>query len=109
MGLANRVALEKAGIDGTTPDPEGGAIVRDSEGTPTGLLKDSAMYLLSPVIPHPTVQEKREALKRACRHANKNGITGVHDFGNFGPGSTTEEVWADIEGELLDQRPCLCL
>ncbi|GAQ83501.1 amidohydrolase family protein [Klebsormidium nitens] len=101
MGLANRLALEKAGIDGDTPDPEGGAIVRSPDGAPTGLLKDSAIYLLSPVTPPPSLQDKREALKRACRHANKNGITGVHDFGNFGPGSTTEEVWADLEDVYL--------
>ncbi|MDP7112468.1 MAG: amidohydrolase family protein, partial [Myxococcota bacterium] len=31
----NRQALERAGIDATTPDPDGGRIERDAEGRPT--------------------------------------------------------------------------
>lgn len=106
MGIANHLALEKAGVNAFTPDPEGGTIFKDPDGNPTGLLKDAAMYLLYPFIPAPTVQDKQEALKRACQHANKNGITGVHDLGSFGPGSTTEEVWADLDGEDLDPTFC---
>ena len=36
MGLANSVALKLAGITQGTPDPPGGAIVRDAQGNPTG-------------------------------------------------------------------------
>ena len=43
MGLANSVALRLAGITAQTPDPPGGVIVRDSQGKPTGALKDAAM------------------------------------------------------------------
>lgn len=42
MGVANSVALAAAGIDRNTPDPEGGRIVRDSQGEPTGLLLETA-------------------------------------------------------------------
>ncbi len=43
MALANSVALELAGVDARTPDIDGGEIVRDADGLPTGLLKDNAM------------------------------------------------------------------
>lgn len=43
---ANDMALEKAGIDRSTPDPEGGRIDRDRTGRPTGILYDSAMTMV---------------------------------------------------------------
>ncbi|MET0534226.1 MAG: amidohydrolase family protein, partial [Steroidobacter sp.] len=45
MALANSLVLKLAGIDEKTPDPVGGAIVRDAAGRPTGVLKDAAMLL----------------------------------------------------------------
>ena len=42
MGVANSAALAAAGIDRNTADPEGGRIVRDSKGEPTGLLLETA-------------------------------------------------------------------
>jgi predicted amidohydrolase YtcJ len=48
--FVNAAALALAGIDATTPDPPGGAIVRDSEGRPTGLLRESAEGLVRAAI-----------------------------------------------------------
>jgi len=46
--LINTVAMDLAGIDATTPDPEGGEIVRDPKtGQPTGLLLEDALSLVS--------------------------------------------------------------
>ena len=42
MGVVNRVALEEAGINEASPDPEGGEIVRDASSRMTGLLKETA-------------------------------------------------------------------
>lgn len=49
MGLANSAALRLAGIGRDTPDPPGGAILRQGgpDGQPTGLLTDAAMQLLA--------------------------------------------------------------
>jgi len=40
--LANSLALKAAGITRDTPDPDGGEIVRDADGEPTGLLRGAA-------------------------------------------------------------------
>src|SRR5436190_14086067 len=40
MILANLLALKLAGITAKTPDPDGGVIVHDAQGNPTGALKD---------------------------------------------------------------------
>ena len=50
-GVANTLALELAGISRDTPDPPGGTIDRKPDGTPTGVLKESAMRLVRQLIP----------------------------------------------------------
>ncbi|MYE35051.1 MAG: amidohydrolase family protein, partial [Gemmatimonadales bacterium] len=46
-GVANSLALDMAGITADTPDPPGGTIDRDAAGQPTGVLKESAMGLVT--------------------------------------------------------------
>ncbi|KAL3329941.1 hypothetical protein AABB24_034017 [Solanum stoloniferum] len=96
MGLANTVALTLAGISCNNENPNGGAIVRNNDGEPTGLLIDSAMKLVLSHIPEATVYERREALKRASNHALKRGVTTVVDFGRYFPGASPEHSWADF-------------
>jgi len=83
MALANSLVLKLAGIDEKTPDPEGGTIVRDAAGRPTGVLKDNAMLLVTKVIPPVSDQELEHALARAMEHAASRGVTQVHDMGGF--------------------------
>ncbi|GJN16715.1 hypothetical protein PR202_gb03734 [Eleusine coracana subsp. coracana] len=81
MGLANSLAMKIAGIDKSTNDPVGGTITRTPEGEPTGLLVDTAMNLVFDVIQEVSIQERREALFRASKHALKRGVTTVVDVG----------------------------
>jgi predicted amidohydrolase YtcJ len=53
MALANSAALRAAGVTAATPEVEGGSIVRDAAGEPTGILKDNAMALVARVVPDP--------------------------------------------------------
>ncbi len=85
MALANSPALKLAEITAATPDPEGGAIVRDPDsGQPTGILKDEAMTLMYAVMPDPSEQELDEALVRAMDHAVSLGVTQIIDMGDWG-------------------------
>lgn len=77
----NAKALELAGINAATLDPEGGQIIRDSNGQPTGVLIDNAMQLVAHLIPAPTIEQQQDALKLAFSHLLQHGITGVHDAG----------------------------
>ena len=50
IAMANSVALARAGIDRSTPDPPGGSFDRDASGNPTGVLRETAIDLVSGVI-----------------------------------------------------------
>ena len=80
MALANSLTLKLAGITRDTPDPSGGAIVRDGSGEPTGVLKDAAMDGVYNRIPSPTSDQIATALKAAMRYAAENGVTSVQDM-----------------------------
>lgn len=81
-GLANSAALALAGIDKNgPPDPEGGVIDRDPlTKEPTGILRETAMSLVTRHIPPPSLEDRAEALRRAIRHANSLGVTAVSDI-----------------------------
>jgi predicted amidohydrolase YtcJ len=79
MALANSLALKLAGITRQTVDPPGGAIVRDSAGNPTGILKDTAMDAVFRLIPDPSPTEIEDAVRAAMRYANSRGVTSVTD------------------------------
>jgi predicted amidohydrolase YtcJ len=80
MALANSLALRLAGVTGKTPDPPGGAIVRDARGNPTGALKDAAMDYVYKVIPPLSHEQRLHAVKRALGHAASLGVTSVQDM-----------------------------
>ena len=80
MALANSLALKLAGIRRQSADPPGGAILRDAQGDPTGLLKDAAMEAVYRVVPPPSAEEIAGALRAAMRYAAENGVTSVQDM-----------------------------
>lgn len=79
--VVNSVALQLAGIDAKTADPEGGRIERDANGDPNGLIRASAKLLVRSLIPQPTLDELKHAIKLGCAEFNRFGITSVVDPG----------------------------
>jgi len=79
VAWVNSLALLEANIDKNTPDPEGGEIVRDALGNPTGILKENAADLVANLIPSPTDGDMQKAIQTAIAEAKKNGITSIQD------------------------------
>ena len=75
----NSAALRTCGIDRHTPEPQGGVILKDPEGNPTGILKENAVDLVTSKIPRQSRQEKLESILAAQRHLLKLGIVAVGD------------------------------
>ena len=77
----NSAALALAGVDDNTLDPDGGQIIRDSEGKATGILIDNAMSMVYAKIPPLSQQRLDQNMQRSFDHLLALGITGVHDAG----------------------------
>ncbi|MCH7985134.1 MAG: amidohydrolase [Acidobacteria bacterium] len=77
--VANSLALEQAGITRSSEQPEGGEIVRDADGEPTGWLKENATGLVSRLIPAPTSEQRQRGLLLALAEAARYGVTSVQD------------------------------
>jgi predicted amidohydrolase YtcJ len=78
-GWANSVALKRAGITATTPDPPDGRIVRLADGSPQGTLHEGAMDLVAPVTPPTTPADLDAALDEGQRYLMSCGITAWQD------------------------------
>jgi len=76
--VASTAALEAAGIDGTTAAPDGGEILKDASGAPTGLLVDAAETLVAGLIPREDEASIRRAYEAGFRVYARYGWTGVH-------------------------------
>jgi predicted amidohydrolase YtcJ len=77
-GWANSRALELAGITRDTPDPPDGRIERDPRtGEPSGTLRETAMDLVSRLLPERTDAELAAGLDRALPLAAERGLTTV--------------------------------
>lgn len=92
-GWANSKAMEEAGITADSEAPEGGKIIRDNNGEPTGVFVDAAMNLIESEIPDPTDDEREIAFKNALEQMRSHGLTSVHDAGL---GTKTWELYKDF-------------
>lgn len=96
-GWANKKAMELAGITSGTKSPDGGQIIKDSAGNPTGIFIDNAMKLIETSIAPLTKQEQKFALIKAMKSLASLGLTSVHDAG-----ITAENI--DIYKELTEEN-----
>ena len=77
----NSLAMQKVGVDSTTPDPAGGRLVRDPEtGRLTGKLEETATYPFDEAIPlSATRDDRRKGVKFISDAMTRSGVTSVHD------------------------------
>jgi predicted amidohydrolase YtcJ len=73
-------ALRRAGIGASTADPPGGVIDRDASGEPAGILRETAMRLVSDIVPRADGPEFDGAMARALAALARVGLTSVHSM-----------------------------
>jgi predicted amidohydrolase YtcJ len=80
-GVANTAAIRAAGVTAATPDPEGGRILRDAKGNPTGVFIDGAQHLIDSKVPPPSAELRKARVLAAAQKIAENGLTEMHDAG----------------------------
>jgi len=88
QGLANQRALSLSGVGIETPEPAGGAIVRDADGAPTGLLQETASALVRRKLPEPSADEVYAALLYEMHRAAERGLTSLQVANALSPQET---------------------
>jgi hypothetical protein len=96
-GAANHEALRLAHITAGSKDPPAGTIDRDSQGLPTGVLKESAMDAVLALIPSPTPEQRRNGILRMVDTLHREGMTAVKDP------DIDQPAW-DAYRQLLDEK-----
>lgn len=95
VAVANSVALDLAGIETGSPTPSGGSFDRMPNGEPSGLLRESAIGLVSralePLVPAPSP----DTLLAAARRLVSLGITRIDAMAAAGT-----PLWCGTAGEL---------
>jgi hypothetical protein len=87
MALANTAAMRAAGVKDDVADVDGGEIVRDASGRPTGIFKDNAMSLITRAVPEPSIEQQLSAAVAAMKYLAEQGVTSVHHMG----------TWSDVD------------
>ena len=96
----NSKAIEIAGITAATPDPDGGSIARNPDGTARGTLREpSAMDLIMKHAPERTVEEDVAAIAWASDRYLESGVTAATDAW-VEPGMAEAYIAADKSGAL---------
>jgi predicted amidohydrolase YtcJ len=78
-GVANSLALRMANITAASTNPSAGTIDRDTNGAPSGVLKESAKDAVLDLIPPPTGQQQRDGILKSIDTLHREGITAVKD------------------------------
>ena len=78
-GVANSNAMKLAHITLETHAPFAGTIDRDAKGNPSGVLKESAMDLVTRLIPPTTPEQERNGILHVMEELHREGITAVKD------------------------------
>jgi predicted amidohydrolase YtcJ len=73
-------ALKLAGIETGTPDSAGGVIDRDGRGVATGILRETAINVVSEVVPRATDADFDAAMEQALDALSELGLTSVHSM-----------------------------
>jgi predicted amidohydrolase YtcJ len=85
--VANSLALEMAGITADSVAPEGGDILRDEDGEPTGMLIDTAMGPVGALGGAFEGDDRADVYMEGAWSAARYGWTGAHDM---------SVPWADV-------------
>lgn len=85
--FANAKAMEIAGINNLSIESlqgevEGGEIIKDEMGNPTGVLTERASTLVAKYVPAETEERAEQALQLALDECARLGITSFHDAGS---------------------------
>lgn len=101
IASVNSKCLRIVNIDNNTRNPEGGKILKNELGDPSGVLMETAINLVDKKLPKQTKEKVKNLIYLACKEAKKNGLTAVQteDFKYIGDYSLVIEAFKELKEE----------
>lgn len=101
---ASAAARRIAALPSSAADPAGGRIERAGDGSPTGILRETAMDLVAPHVPRAQGEALRPALEATLRELRSYGITGASEAGDYTDqsGIGADAAFGDSYSSLTD-------
>lgn len=78
--IGSRAALAAAGLGDDSPDPPGGIIGREADGSLTGVVYESAASKVWNALPEPGMDERRRCVRRSIEALRGQGYVEMHDL-----------------------------
>ena len=109
---ASPSALRLSGVGVATADPAGGRIERTADGTPTGVLRETAVDLVAPLVAEPQRESLRAPLDDTLAVLAALGLTGASEAGDYtdrngvGADAAMGDSYSSLTdlGDLVDGR-----
>lgn len=81
----NTKAIEVLGLDGNSPQYNGGTFEIGEDGYPNGVFTENACNFAKDIIPRPDIEERRKMFIEASKYAAEHGVTTVqsNDLGTI--------------------------
>ena len=95
-GASNSFAMKMAHITAATQNPPAGTIDRDAQGVPTGVLKESAMELVTKLIPPTSPEQEHNAILHMIDALHQEGMTAIKEA------AISPQTW-DSYRKVLDE------
>ena len=100
--LANRKAMDAAGVTAATKDPTGGRIERLADGSPSGVFVDNAQGIMQRAVPRKSHEDLKREVVNAIAETQRWGLTGVHDAGE---GQEVLDIYEELgKAGMLNSR-----
>ncbi|MEW6724532.1 MAG: amidohydrolase [Bacillota bacterium] len=74
----NTRAIERCELDAQTTDPDGGQLLREADGYPSGIFLERAAVYLEPLYESVMPADPRPMYRRSFEEAWRMGLTGIH-------------------------------
>ena len=94
LAVANSAAMRLAGVDESTPVPEGG-MIEQKDGRLTGVVAETGREAFDAVLPHNSVDDMVRAIERAGHDLLSQGITSIMEAA-----VGLHDGWAEMEAYL---------
>jgi predicted amidohydrolase YtcJ len=95
VAVSNSAALALAGVDADTPDPHGGSFDRDATGRPTGVLRETAIQVVSTALAPQVQAPTDQVILRAFDDLASLGLGSITGIVSVG-----EPLWCGVSDEL---------